>query len=306
MFYPGQEHRKTTALHDQIQIALAIADKKMLKALLTQCRPPIIQPHLVADVSVRIGVPIQYKQNADGIITFDEIQSIPATQGNVSDYDWTGGLKSGLTIKSVNDDDNSSFVRLHILKTLLQETDLSPEQVEEIFQLPRMRASDYNEAVWHESLWYTQDSRGQFTIPFLRCIRIAEDLNLVENVPEYVIQVRDISFQKSSPPPFGKETKHGGRVLVEIKTEIQSFGQVIEQIKRYQEKKGIKKAILICDTVNEFEAQGFISQGISIYPATELVLPTRANCSICRTKQCPMNGIENSPVSMCYDFIYFN
>jgi predicted CopG family antitoxin len=92
------------------------------------------------------------------------------------------------------------------------------------------------------------------------------------------------------------------KILVEVKTEIQSYSEVLEQINRYRNKLKITDAILICDTVSEKEALGFISQRISIYSATDLVLPMRANCAICAVTECPLNGMDNSPVFMCRRF----
>jgi hypothetical protein len=93
-----------------------------------------------------------------------------------------------------------------------------------------------------------------------------------------------------------------GEILVEIKTEIQSWADTLRQIKRYQTELRIPRAILVCDTLTELEAQGFMSQGVSIYPATYLTLPIYADCSICVNGSCPMSGTQNSPVTMCRGF----
>jgi hypothetical protein len=93
-----------------------------------------------------------------------------------------------------------------------------------------------------------------------------------------------------------------GKILVEIKTEIQSWADTLRQIKRYQNELQIPKSILVCDTLTELEAQGFINQGISIYPAINLTLPIYADCSICIHVNCPMSGTQNSPVTRCIDF----
>jgi hypothetical protein len=40
--YPGHEKRKTTPIHDQIQIALALADQNSLIDLLLNSQPPVV------------------------------------------------------------------------------------------------------------------------------------------------------------------------------------------------------------------------------------------------------------------------
>jgi len=65
---------------------------------------------------------------------------------------------------------------------------------------------------------------------------------------------------------------------------------------------GVERALLIGDRFSELEAQGFISQGISLYAAQEIVLPVEANCEWCATTGCPMQGRTDSPVLTCQAF----
>jgi hypothetical protein len=214
--YRGHEQRKKTPLHDVIQIALAIADEKMLIELVTNCRPPIItlykketygehSKELLVEslwidyISSRIEVPVKGRESADGLISLRVV---------------------GLIDKEVFNHHSPAYV--------------------------------------------------------------------TTRYPEEKIDI-----------------------LIEIKTEIQSFGETLRQINYYKEQLNlsrkrrnepqIKKAILVCDTVSEMEAQGFISQGISVYPATRLALPTQANCSIC-VANCLLRGETNSPVIVCSSF----
>ena len=71
MSYPGHEGRKTTPIHDEIQIALAVADEIKLKSLVTNCYPPILPWNCITHISSRVGVPVQYKQAADGVISLE-------------------------------------------------------------------------------------------------------------------------------------------------------------------------------------------------------------------------------------------
>lgn len=80
-------------------------------------------------------------------------------------------------------------------------------------------------------------------------------------------------------------------------------GETLRQINNQRQALKIQQAVLICNTISELEAQGFIHQGISVYPAIELVLPTQANCAHCGRKECSMNGTLDSPIALCYGFL---
>jgi len=119
--------------------------------------------------------------------------------------------------------------------------------------------------VWFEIECEKTVGKEQEKETFKRLVRI------YENSPVIINGIKYKDFLPSRCPVVCHNTEY--KVLIEIKTEIQSFGEVIEQINRYRKHLGIQKAILICDTVTDSEAAGFHSQGISLYPATALVQP---------------------------------
>ena len=58
----------------------------------------------------------------------------------------------------------------------------------------------------------------------------------------------DLVHKSSGETLIGEDpNEKKGRVLVEIKTEIQSWADTLRQIKRYQTELEIPKAILVCD-----------------------------------------------------------
>lgn len=260
MSYPGHKGRKTTPIHDQIQIALAVADEVKLKSLVANCYPPMICHDFIGKIFSEIGVPVKYKQSADAIITFENVWCVPAHPEEKFDDRLFENQEE--FIRRFEDYDMS----LEDVESLLAISGLTPKQVQEILQLPRLGVYLSSATCWHESWWYMRDSNGRLTIPFLRKIRIV-DTGFKKVKSTFTIQ--HSNYCKLPPQSLrGEEQK----VLIEIKTEIQSFGEVMEQINRYRKWLGIDKAILICDTVSDLEAEGFISQGISIYPAKEFVM----------------------------------
>lgn len=103
-------------------------------------------------------------------------------------------------------------------------------------------------------------------------------------------------------PIFQGTEERPRRTLIEIKTEIQSFGKVLAQINRYRNKVSCDSVILVCSNISELEAQGFISQNISVYPAGRLLTPLQADCSICINSKCALYGNNRSPVIVCSSF----
>lgn len=91
-------------------------------------------------------------------------------------------------------------------------------------------------------------------------------------------------------------------MLVEIRPKIQNFSKILDAINRHRQSLNIDRAILICDRIDDYAAQGFVSQGISLYPAIDLMLPVRANCAACTHSTCSLRGQLDSPVSACRQY----
>jgi bacterioferritin-associated ferredoxin len=168
---------------------------------------------------------------------------------------------------------------------LLSNCGFSSPWIEEILRLPHY--------AWHKSWWYALDRNGEFTLPFLRYIRTL-------HYPDGTItlQYKDF-FEYEKPDCFTSQLQ---TVLVVIRLEVQGFGETLQRINRQRADLSTQRAILICNTISELEAQAFISQGISVYPAMDLALPAQANCQHCGCKECPMNGFTESLVATCYGY----
>lgn len=272
MSYPGHEGRKTTPIHDQLQIALAVADEAKLKSLVANCYPPILPWNCITRISSRVGVPVQYKQAADGVISFE---GTVCEQKELSDSEVAN--MAGQYIKDFQRNrDDYCLLRGFFTKTrviyepcepslegvcgYLKELECSSIAISNTLQMSvEWLDSNSTEPVYEINCSVKTDA-GKESVKRL--------IKICDGPDSFVILCQD--FVSPQCPVIFRNTH--SRILVEIKTEIQSFGEVVEQINRYREKLGIQKAILICDTVSDLEAKGFISQEISIYPAKDFVL----------------------------------
>ncbi|HEY9749826.1 MAG TPA: hypothetical protein V6C63_14170 [Allocoleopsis sp.] len=296
LFYPVSEHLPTTPLHDQIQIALAIADPQILKSLLTNCLPAIAQPHEIGEVSTEIGIPLQDQQTADAVMHFEAVKCVLADSpgavpaGKTESWQSHRYQNKASQPRSHSQCESETLTLAHNVSlaqaiALLTKVGFGPQQIQEILHL------SYEAS--HKSWWYALDAAGCFSLPFLRYIRTLRypDGTVSLQYKDYFSEAKPLCFQ-SLPQ----------KVLIVVREESQSFSQTLRQINADRAALGITQAILICSTIAELEAQAFITQGISLYPATDLVLPTHANCAICATRTCPMNGTVDSPIAVCYRF----
>jgi bacterioferritin-associated ferredoxin len=279
-------------VRDQIQMALAIAEPNLLKTLLVDCIPAISELDRIGAISTQVGIPVGDNQSADGILHFEAVECVLADAHPHPDIATNGGWTqeskelARLTRHESEMQTLGQNLPLALAIALLAKAGFQPEQIDEILRLPHY--------AWHKSWWYTVDDIGQYTIPFLRCIRTL-------HYPDgsLTLQYKDF-FAQEKPACF---TTASQKVLVVIRSDAQGFAETLRQINRQREILALTRAVLICNTISELEAQAFISQGISVYPAMELVLPIHADCLQCARQECPMNGRDHSPVISCYGFL---
>ncbi|PSB23972.1 hypothetical protein [Stenomitos frigidus] len=293
LFYPTSDSAQAQNLHDQIQIALAIADRHVLQSLLENCIPSLVKGQHIHTISTQVGVPTGNQQTADGIVHFESKRcrlAAPGEQIELSGMHRSRTLESRALARLTQHESDlqmlGSNLPLALTVSLLAESGFLPEQIEDILHLP------YD--AWHKSWWYAIDPSGNFTLPFLRQIRT---LRFPDGT--FTLQYKDF-FEQDNPNCFISLAQ---KVLILIKPDSQGFGETLKQINYQREALGIGQAILICSAISDLEAQGFINQGISVYPAVELILPTQSNCAQCGRKECGMNGVSDSPVALCYGFL---
>lgn len=281
------------ALQDRVQMALAIADQPLLKSLLTRCTPPLSQPHRVGAVKANISVPVEARRTVDGVIHFEVVNCVLADSPQEIEEAIAATTpahmlkREYLMLTRCESETYSLGKRLSMSQAIaiLEESGFSTEQVHAIMHLPK--------DAWHRSWWYAPDESGNFSVPFLRTIRLVSytDGTLDLQYKDFFAQNKPISF-----------TSQEEQVLIEIKTVHRSFRKTLDRINLARAQLGITHAILICDEVSDMEARAFISQGISLYTARELALQTRSDCTLCATSDCPLNGCEDSGVTTCRRF----
>ncbi|MBF2075329.1 MAG: hypothetical protein IGS50_16425 [Synechococcales cyanobacterium C42_A2020_086] len=283
--------RDALPLHDRVQIALAIADTSLLQSLLTDCTPPIAQPHRIGSVRSSIGVPLEPQISIDGVLEFEEIYCVLAESAQfeegVAEYTRRNGNQRGyldLTQCEAESRTLGQGVTLAQAMAILAEAGFSPSQVDAILHLP-------SEA-WHKSWWFTVDIEGAFTVPFLRLLRTRRYAD-----GTFTLLYKDF-FAQEPPPCFKSQSQ---KVLVEILKEPHQFQQILTKINYARQRSAISRALIICNQLSDLEARGYISQGISLYTADEIVLPVPADCGSC-ISDCPMRGRTDSPVLMCRQF----
>lgn len=279
-------------LREQVQISLAIADADQLRSLLEYCIPLIADTRLVGSISVELCVPTGDQQVADGVIRFNLIQCVLAAQEPTPDLSSNGGWTRDsrqMAKMTQHEAELQTLVQnmaLAPLVSLLAVSGFSSKQIEAILSLPR--------DAWHKSWWYAIDQAGDFSQPFLRQIR-----TLRHSDGTFTVQYRDF-FEQNRPTCF---TSLPQSVLLAIRPDHQTFGETLRYINYQRQALNISQVVLICNIISELEAEGFMHQGISIYPSRDLILPIQANCIHCSRQDCPMNGLINSPVARCFGFL---
>lgn len=282
LFYRVTEPHPTNAsLVDQVQMALAIAEPGFLQSLLVNCLPAIAHPHTIGEISVAIGVPVADQQIADAILRFESIGCVLAPLEARRDRHLTA-VPTPCESETHTLAQNLSLAQMI---TSLNQVGFSSAQVKEILNLS-------SEAV-HKSWWYAIDAAGQFTQPFRRLIRLLR-------YPDGTLTLQYKDHYATTKPTCFHSVPH--QVLVKYKPEAYGFGETLHSVNFCRHHLGIHHTLLLCNTIAELEAQALMSQGMSLYPASDLVLPTRANCTLCATHECPMNGQADSPVAVCYRF----
>lgn len=295
--HPVEPRRcKVISTHDHIQIALAIADTQVLKSLLVDCTPPLARGHHIGSITSKIGIPVESRKTVDGIIQFESLSCVlvnsPAeieervaatTEPQLRQREYLKLTRCESEMQTL-----SHALPLAQTLSILDQAGFSDEQIDRILNLPT--------EAWHKSWWYSLDAEGDFTVPFLRMMRT---LRYPDGT--FTLQYRD-HFAQDKPRCF---TSQEHRVMIEIRTEAQTFHKTLERINISRAQLGIEKALLICDSISELEARGFMSQGISVYATQNPVaLSTQSDCTVCANYDCPMNGRSDSPVLTCRQFCF--
>jgi hypothetical protein len=286
--FPSQ----SASWREQIQMVLAMAEAPLLRSLLTDCQPPLIEASRIASIAVEVAVPTGEQQISDGVLTYQAISAIPADSVAMTDLPTRlRDLQNSRELaKLVQHESEMQTLgqKLPLAPTvaLLAQAGMSPNQIQEILRL--------SQDSWHKSWWYRVDAQGEFSIPFLRCIR-------TRHYPDGCVTIlyKDY-FDQEKPPCFACQPE---RVLIASKSKADCFSQTLGQINQQRRVLNIDQVVLLVDQISALEAQAFIRQGIRLYSLIKLLLPVVADCAQCDRHECPLHGQENSPVASCYGFL---
>ncbi len=281
---------------EQVRLALAIADEDLLRSLLAKSTLPIAEAHRMDRVTSKVGIRVDTHLTLDAILEFDDIRCVLAE----SEAEIERNL--GLCDKSAPERQRE-LARLTQCRTDLQTFAHHTTTVQTISLLARAgftRCHIQNilhlpNDAWNKSWWYALDDNGNFSLPFHRMMRTRRYAD-----GTFTLQYRDF-FSQEKPPCFKSEQQ---QVLVAIRERSQGFSELLSSINYGRAELGIERAILIGDRFSELEVRGFMSQGVSLYAASDFVLPTRADCSVCAQHDCPMNHRDDSPVTTCRNFCF--
>ncbi len=143
LFHPVTDTAKTASLHDQIQVALAIADSTVLRSLLANAIPVVAPTQQIRSIAAQVGVPTGNQQTADGVVSFE------ATQCRLADP-----AQAAAELPPINGSRTQSRALLRLTQhesevqtigqnlplattvSLLAEAGFSSEQINEILHLP--------------------------------------------------------------------------------------------------------------------------------------------------------------------------
>jgi hypothetical protein len=289
LFRPIPPSPNAVDVREQLQMALAIADAPMLASLLTDCLPPIAQPHQLRAISSRVSVPTGQDAAADAVLQVEMVRCVLAeTHPHVQppDWRWESRELTQLTQHESELQTLAQYIPMAPAIALLAEAGFQPGQIDEILRLPR--------EAWYKSWWCTIAPEGKPSPPFLRCLRSRHH-------PDGTLTLQYKDFYESSKPAcFSSQPQ---TVLVAIRAEAQPFGDTLHRINHQRQLLNAQSVVLIGTTLSELEVQAFMRQGVSVYPAVEIAVPFQASCGQCDRGECPMNGRNPSPVALCYGYL---
>lgn len=289
MFY--QDSEWLTPEHDALQLRILTASPAQLKGLLKDCQPPIFSAvELIDAITIEGEVHVAFNQAADAILTFTAPSCQPRAlsvrdltdftqqehvDGKLSLHSQDGSyvfvvratsgarveysLLEGFFARTQMLNAGQFFQSVGEIRACLEGLGYPPSLIASLLEQPMAYPdSTFDQAAsWCE----TTATSGFGTVRRQVCIG--------RNGSVYALRYRD-QVEPQCPVHFPHIQR---RVLLEIKAGagIQSFGGVLRQINRYRSRLGISKAILICEGLSAPEVQALRFQGVSVYPAENLL-----------------------------------
>jgi hypothetical protein len=250
--YPGHEKRKTTPVHDNLQMSLVNANEEMVKDLLVNTYPPLYLDLIRQDMSQKKSMFIDEK----------------------------------MYYHSSYSTEDSKWYRCDSLSECFSVESYKIE-AEKLLKRPKSRtlyADIYLILKYNFHAKYNLKEEH----PYRETLEGRTD-DVVRDFISGTIRINSRPIE----------------IVVEIKSEVQSSGDTLRQIKTYKDYSRTEYAILVCDTLTGIEIESFKEGRCYIYSPTRLITPIKADCGICINDKCPMYGkysLKESPVIMCSSF----
>lgn len=284
----SQRQQSSVPVAADPQLALAVADERFLRSLLTESLPAIAHPHEIGMVTVEVGVPLPSQGRMDAVLTFEHINCVLA--GSYPEAPPPPDLSSHRQYEAITPCHSDLATLAHNVplteaEALLGRSGFTPEDIQHIFNLPNQG--------WHKSWWYSLTPEGFLTVPFQRSIRCRcyTDGTVTLQFKDHYAQQRPEGFR--SQPQKLPVVVHSPQV---------SFCDNLAHINLSRQSLSTPQAILIADDLSELEVEGYIRQNVSLYRQRSLELVVSANCRSCAQAKCPLQGVDSSPVLACRSF----
>ena len=287
--YSQRQPVTTPALADP-QLALAVADDRFLRSLLTESLPAIAHPHEIGTVTVEVSVPLPgpVQGRIDAVLTFEHINCVLA--GSYPDAPPPPDLNSHRQYQAITPCHSDLTTLAHNVswaeaETLLSRSGFGPEDIQHILNLPSQG--------WHKSWWYSLTPEGFLTVPFQRYIRSRRYAD-----GTCTLQFQD-HYAQQRPEGFRSQPQ---KLPVVVHSPQASFCDNLAHINLSRQALSTPQAILIADDLPELEIEGYIRQNVSLHRQRNLELLLSANWRSCYQAKCPLQGVDSSPVLACRSF----
>jgi hypothetical protein len=273
---------------NQVQLALAVADGDMLKSVLVNCTPAIALPHQIGHIRVAVGPPsgTEGLEHIDAVLEYEHVWCIPSEgapldRESFSERDYQALTRCQSDLKTL-----AWRVNLSEAIALLRHGGFQEDQIQRILQLPWDG--------WHRSWWDTLEPQGHLGLPFQRWFRTR-----CYSDGTYTLQYRD-HYPQDAPPCFRGIWQS---VPLMISHRPDQFGDVLTGLRKARHLLNAQQCVLLTDELTDLEAEGYIRQGVSLYPLEYSPLLHQSLCQHCEHVQCPMSDRQNAPVTNCRDYI---
>ncbi|MEM6521422.1 MAG: hypothetical protein AAF722_19070 [Cyanobacteria bacterium P01_C01_bin.70] len=235
---------------NQVQLDLALANEDMLKSLLADCSSAIARPHQIGQIRIVIGPPTGTTglEHIDAVIAYEHVWCMPAA-GAPSGNDFAVRDLQALTRCQSDLKTLAWRVNLSEAIALLQHGGFDEEQIQRILQLPW--------EAWHRSWWDTLEPQGHLGLPFQRWFRTR-----CYGDGTYTLQYVD-HYPQDAPRCF-----YGIWQQVPLMFSHSSgrFGEILAGLRKACHQLKAERSLLLANQLTDLEAEGYIRQGVSLYP----------------------------------------